>query len=60
MIPKRIYYCWFGRGKCSDFEEQCIASWYEMCPDYEIIEINEDNFDVDINDYCRQAYENKN
>ena len=30
-----------------------------MCPDYEIIKWNEDNYDVTKNRYMRQAYENK-
>ena len=60
MIEKRIFYCWFGRGEKSELEKECIKSWEEKCPDYEIIEINEDNFDININEYCRQAYENKN
>ncbi len=60
MIDKKIYYCWFGRGKRSDFEEACIDSWHRMCPDYEIVEINEDNFDVNITEFCKEAYANKN
>lgn len=46
MIPKKIHYCWFGRGEKSKLMERCIASWKRFCPDYEIIEWNEDNFDV--------------
>lgn len=60
MIAKKIYYCWFGKGKRSAFEEECIKSWKKKCPDYEIIEINEDNFNIDINEFCQKAYENKN
>lgn len=59
MIPKIIHYCWFGRNKKSDLVERCIASWKKYCPDYEIIEWNEDNFDVNCNAYCRYCYENK-
>lgn len=46
MIPKVIHYCWFGHNKKSELIEKCIASWYEYCPDYKIIEWNEDNFDL--------------
>lgn len=60
MIAKKIYYCWFGKGHKSHFEKACIDSWYKKCSGYEIIEINEDNFDININDYCRQAYEHGN
>ncbi|MDO4466485.1 MAG: glycosyltransferase [Bacillota bacterium] len=59
MIPKKIHYCWFGNGPKSKLMEKCIASWSKYFPDYEIIEWNESNFDINQNDYCREAYENK-
>ena len=37
----------------------CIASWRKYCPDYEIVEWNEDNFDLDYNAYTRYCYDNK-
>lgn len=55
-IPKVIHYCWFGRGKKSNLHEMCIKSWKEKCSDYEIIEWNEDNFDINMNTYIKQAY----
>ena len=59
MIPKVIHYCWFGRGKMPDLAKKCIESWKKYCPDYEIIEWNEDNFDINCCDYVREAYESK-
>ena len=59
MIPKKIHYCWFGRGPKPKLAEKCIASWRKFCPDYEIIEWNEDNFDVNLNGYTRMCYEQK-
>ena len=59
MIPKKIHYCWFGRGEKPKLAQKCIASWKQFCPDYEIIEWNEDNFDVNGNAYVRYCYENK-
>lgn len=59
MIPKKIHYCWFGRGEKPQFAEKCIASWKKYCPDYEIIEWNEDNFNLDYNAYTRYCYDNK-
>lgn len=60
MIPKMIHYCWFGRNPKSDLAEKCIASWKKICPDYEIIEWNEDNFEIENCPlYVRQAYEMK-
>ncbi len=59
MIPKTIHYCWFGRGEKSPLMKKCIKSWKKYCPDYEIIEWNEDNFDVDSVLWTKQAYEAK-
>lgn len=58
MIPKTIHYCWFGRGKMPKLARKCIKSWKKYCPDYEIKEWNEDNFDLDLYPYAREAYEN--
>lgn len=57
MIPKRIHYCWFGRGEKPKLAKKCIDSWKRHCPDYEIIEWNEDNFDLDYNGYTRYCYD---
>jgi len=60
MIPKTIHYCWFGRNPKPELAEKCIESWKKFCPDYEIIEWNEDNFDIAAAPlYVRQAYEAK-
>ncbi len=59
MIPKKIHYCWFGRGKKPRLAEKCIASWKKFCPDYEITEWNEDNFDISVYPYAKYCLENK-
>ena len=57
-IPKIIHYCWFGRNPKPPLAEKCIRSWKKFCPDYEIVEWNEDNFDVSSAPaYVQQAYE---
>lgn len=58
-ICKKIHYCWFGRGEKPELALKCIQSWKEKCKDYEIIEWNEDNFDINSNKYVKQAYEVK-
>ena len=58
-IPKVIHYCWFGRNPLPESALKCIKSWKKKCSHYRIVEWNEDNFDVSVNLYCRQAYENK-
>lgn len=59
MIPKKIHYCWFGRGEKSKLYKECIESWKKYYPDFEIIEWNEDNFDINCNHYVKEAYDNK-
>ncbi len=59
MIPRKIHYCWFGRGEKPRLAQKCIASWKKYCPDYEIIEWNEDNFDVNRNAYTQMCYKEK-
>lgn len=56
MIPKKIHYCWFGGNPKSELLLKCIKSWEKYCPDYEIIEWNEQNYDVNKITYTRQAY----
>lgn len=56
---KCIHYCWFGKNPKSKLILKCIDSWRKYCPDYEIKEWNEDNFDVNCCDYVREAYEAK-
>lgn len=59
MIPKIIHYCWFGGNPKSESVKKYIESWRKYCPDYEIKEWNESNFNINENDYCREAYEAK-
>lgn len=59
MIPKKIHYCWFGGNPLPESAKKYIGTWKKYCPDYEIIEWNENNFDVTQNQYCKEAYEAK-
>ena len=59
MIPKIIHYCWFGRKPLPKSALKCIASWRKYMPDYEIKEWNEDNYDVNVIPYTKEAYEAK-
>lgn len=58
-IPKIIHYCWFGKGEKTEIVKKCIQSWQSILNDYEIIEWNEDNFDINCNKYVKEAYENR-
>ncbi len=59
MIPKKIHYCWFGRGAKQKLALKCLASWRKFCPDYEIIEWNEDNVNLEEYPYLKWCYENR-
>lgn len=59
MIPKIIHYCWFGKGEKSEQILKCIDSWHRFFPDYQYIEWNEDNCDINEIPYIRQAYQAK-
>ncbi len=60
MIPKKIHYCWFGRSEKPKLVRKCIASWKKYCPDYEIVEWNEDNYDISSAPlFVKQALEEK-
>jgi mannosyltransferase OCH1-like enzyme len=56
-IPKIIHYCWFGGKEKPDIVKRCLASWHNHLSDYQFIEWNENNFDVNRNAYVKQAYE---
>lgn len=59
MIPKKIHYCWFGRGKMPELALKCLESWKRILPEYELKLWNEDNFDLDLFPYTREAYDNR-
>lgn len=56
MIPKIINYCWFGGKPLPETAVKCIQSWKKFCPDYEIKEWNESNFDFAYCDYLQNAF----
>ncbi|EGT2198155.1 TPA: glycosyltransferase [Clostridioides difficile] len=62
MIPKKIHYVWFG-GPKGNIENICINSWKEKLPEYEIVEWNEKNFDIEKeikgNKFLEECYKRK-
>lgn len=56
-MRKVIHYCWFGKKELPELAKKCIESWKKYLPEYEIIEWNENNFDIKSNKYVEQAYE---
>ena len=59
MIPKVIHYCWFGGNTKNEMVLKCMESWKKYCPDYKVVEWNEDNFDVNMCRFTKEAYESK-
>lgn len=62
MIEKKIHYIWFGGNKPKEVL-RCIESWKEKLPEYEIIEWNEKNFDLENEmkecKFLRECYKRK-
>ena len=59
-IPKIIHYCWFGGKEIPSKNRKWMESWKLYCPEYEIIQWDESNYDVNKNQYMSDAYkENK-
>lgn len=55
LIPKKIHYVWVGDKKKPESVLRCIASWKKYCPDYEIIEWNNEKLEEVSNLYVQQA-----
>ncbi|MBE6095228.1 MAG: glycosyl transferase [Schwartzia succinivorans] len=56
-IPKVIHYCWFGKNPIPQHYKEWMESWKRFCPDFDIVEWNETNYDINKNKYMAQAYE---
>jgi len=58
-MSKYIHYCWFGGNPLPKLAKKCIKSWKKYLPDYEIIEWNENNVDLEECPFIKEAYANK-
>lgn len=56
QLPKTIYYCWFGHGKLSNTALNCLESWKEHAPGFQIIRCDEEMFDVQSHPWTKAAY----
>ncbi len=63
VIPKKAYYIWIGDNKKPEIFNRCYNSWLTYLKDYEIIEINENNFDIEYhrkkNKFFNECFEKK-
>lgn len=58
-IPKIIHYCWFGNKDLPLLVKKCIKSWKKHLPEYEFKLWNEETFDINSNEWCKEAYKYK-
>lgn len=47
MIPKKVHYIWLGGKPKDKLTEICLLTWKDKMPEYEFIEWNETNLDLD-------------
>ncbi len=47
MIPKKVHYIWLGGKPKDKLTEICLLTWKDKMPEYELIEWNERNLDLD-------------
>lgn len=59
MIPKKIHYVWLSGEPLPSHIISCIDSWKKHLPEYEIIQWNKNNFNLDCNKFAWQAFEAK-
>ena len=58
-IPQKIHYVWVGGQPKPKDIQFCLKTWRKHLSDYEIIEWNERNFDINSNLFVKQAYQQK-
>lgn len=59
QIDRKIHCFWFsGEEKPEDYQ-RCIDSWKRVCPDYEIVEWNAQNYDCRKTSFMEQAFEKR-
>ena len=56
---KKIHYCWFGSSSKPKKFKKYLKSWKKYFPDFEIVEWNETNFDINCCEFVKQAYDKK-
>lgn len=59
MIPKKIHYVWVGGKEKPDDIRRCMKTWDKHLSDYEIMEWNESNFDIQAHPFVQSAYKAK-
>ena len=58
-IPKVVHYCWFGNQNMPIDLKKYVNDWKYILKDYEIVEWNENNFDIHSLPFTSEAYDAK-
>ncbi len=56
MIPKKLHYIWFGGNAKPGQVIATVESWKKVMPDYEVIEWNEENFDITFHPWMEKMH----
>lgn len=56
VIPHIVHYCWFGNNPIPDNYKSYIESWHRFLPEWKFMEWNENNCNVRLNAFVREAY----
>ncbi len=59
MIPKIIHLCWLSGDKYPESIKQCLNTWHEKLPDYEIWLWDTKRFDINSTLWTKQAFNSK-
>lgn len=59
MIPKIIHWCWIGGNPIPEDIQNCINTWKEKLPEYQIKCWTEKTFDIESVPYVKEAYTQK-
>lgn len=59
MIPKILHFYWYGRERKLKMGRKCIKSWKKILQEYQFKEWNEENFDINCNQYIKEAFNAK-
>ena len=59
MIPKILHYVWVGDKEKPESVKAYIESWKKHCPDYMIMEWDNEKFGKTNNRFAKQAFENR-
>lgn len=57
MIPKIIHYVWVGGAPQNELVKNCVKSWKQYLPEYQVMAWDDDAFKGLNNTYAEQAYE---